>query len=63
MTTLVIMILLNYPHRPDVIFTRTEVYATANMCDQRIRSALNEAQALHPEAIVHGACTPALAGP
>ena len=64
MTTLVIMILFNYPHRPvDMVFTPTEVYGTVNQCDQRLRSALNEAQSRHPEAIVRGACVPTRAAP
>jgi hypothetical protein len=63
MHALIIMILVNYPRRPvEVYYTRTEIFATQNLCDQRLRSAINEAQAKYPDAMVRGACVPALAG-
>ena len=65
MTALIVALVLNRSvlARPvEVIFLRPQIYASALMCDEQVRSTANREAAKHPGAIVRVARVPVVPG-
>ena len=63
MTALIVTLILNHASAPlDVRYTPVQIYASALMCDEQVRSTANREAATHPGAIVRVACVPVVPG-